>query len=41
MMNTFDNSKRGKKILVLFNIEEIKRDEVTLKPYLLKHNKKS
>ena len=42
MMITFDNSKRGKEILDLFNIKEIKRDEVTLKPYLIKHyhNKK-
>ena len=42
MMSTFDNSKRGKEILDLFNIKEIKRDEVTLKPYLIKHyhNKK-
>ena len=38
MMSTFDNSKRGKEILDLFNIKEIKRDEVTLKPYLIKHN---
>ena len=38
MMSTFDNSKGGKEILDLFNIKEIKRDEVTLKPYLIKHN---
>lgn len=40
MMGTSDNPNRGKEILNLFNITEIKRDEVTLKPYLLKHNKK-
>ena len=39
MMSTFDNPQRGKEILDLLNIKEIKRDEVTLKPYLLKHNK--
>ena len=39
MMSTSDNPKRGKEILDLLNIKEIKRDEVTLKPYLLKHNK--
>ena len=39
MMSTFDNPQRGKKILDSLNIKEIKRDEVTLKPYLLKHNK--
>lgn len=40
MMSTSDNANRGKEILNLLNITEIKRDEVTLKPYLLKHNKK-
>lgn len=40
MMSTPDNPNRGKEILDLLNLVEIKRDEVTLKPYLLKHNKK-
>ena len=40
MMSTFDNPNRGKEILDLLNIKEIKRDEVVLKPYLLKQNKK-
>lgn len=40
MMSTFDNPNRGKEILELLNIKEIKRDEVVLKPYLLKQNKK-
>lgn len=39
MMNTSDNPNRGKEILDLLNIKEIKRDEVILKPYLIKHNK--
>ena len=39
MMSTSDNPQRGKEILESLNIKEIKRDEVTLKPYLLKHNK--
>lgn len=39
MMSTSDNPQRGKEILDSLNIKEIKRDEVTLKPYLLKHNK--
>ena len=39
MMSTFENPNRGKEILDLLNIKEIKRDEVTLKPYLIKHNK--
>lgn len=39
MMSTDDNPFRGKEILDLLNIKEIKRDEVVLKPYLLKHNK--
>ncbi len=39
MMSTIDNPNRGKEILDLLNIKEIKRDEVTLKPYLLKNNK--
>lgn len=38
-MSTDDNPFRGKEILDLLNIKEIKRDEVVLKPYLLKHNK--
>ena len=41
MMSTFDNPNRGKEILELLNIKEIKRDEVVLKPYLLKQNKKN
>ena len=32
-----DNPNRGKEILDLLNIKEIKRDEVVLKPYLIKH----
>ena len=40
MMSTSENKNRGKEILDLLNIKEIKRDEVTLKPYLIKHNKK-
>ena len=40
MMSTSDNQNRGKEILELLNIKEIKRDEVVLKPYLLKHNNK-
>lgn len=39
MMSTPENQKRGREILTLLNIKEIKRDEVTLKPYLIKHNK--
>lgn len=39
MMSTSDNPNRGKEILDLLNIQEIKRDEVILKPYLIKHNK--
>lgn len=39
MMSTSENPNRGKEILDLLNIKEIKRDEVTLKPYLIKHNK--
>ena len=39
MMSTFENPNRGKEILDLLNIKKIKRDEVTLKPYLIKHNK--
>lgn len=40
MFSTSDNQDRGKEILNLLNIKEIKRDEVVLKPYLLKNNKK-
>ena len=40
MMSTSNNPERGKEILNLLNIKEIKRDEVVLKPYLIKHNKK-
>ncbi len=40
MFSTPDYPNRGKEILDLLNINEIKRDEVTLKPYLIKHNKK-
>ena len=32
-----NNPNRGKEILELLNIKEIKRDEVVLKPYLIKH----
>lgn len=37
MFNTQDNPNRGKEILDKLNIKEIKRDEVILKPYLLKN----
>jgi len=40
MFSTEDNSNKGKEILDLLNIKEIKRDEVILKPYLLKHDSK-
>lgn len=40
MYSTEDNPKRGKEILDKLNIKEIKRDEVTLKPYLIKSNNK-
>ncbi len=40
MFSTSDNPNRGKEILDLLNIKEIKRDEVVLKPYLLKNKKK-
>lgn len=40
MYSTEDNPNRGKEILDKLNIKEIKRDEVTLKPYLIKHNNK-
>ena len=40
MFSTSDNPNRGKEILDSLNIKEIKRDEVVLKPYLLKHNNK-
>lgn len=40
MFNTIDNPERGKEILKQLNITKIKRDEVTLKPYLIKHNTK-
>lgn len=40
MFSSIDNPNRGKEILDLLNIKEVKRDEVVLKPYLLKHNKK-
>ena len=40
MFSTPDNQDRGKEILDLLNIKKIKRDEVVLKPYLIKHNKK-
>ena len=32
-----NNLNRGIEILEFLNIKEIKRDEVTLKPYLIKH----
>ena len=41
MMSNPDNLQRGKQILNLLNIKEIKRDEVTLNPYLIKNNKKN
>ena len=37
MFSSIDNPNRGKDILDLLNIKEIKRDEVVLKPYLIKH----
>ena len=37
LYGTKDNPNRGKEILELLNIKEIKRDEVVLKPYLIKH----
>ena len=40
IMSTPENNNRGKEILDLLNIKKIKRDEVVLKPYLIKHNKK-
>lgn len=40
MMSTSENPNKGKEILDLLNIKEIKRDEVVLKPYLLKYYKK-
>lgn len=40
MFNTIENPERGKEILDKLNINKIKRDEVTLKPYLIKHNTK-
>ena len=42
MYNTIDNPRKGNEILNELNIEKIKRDEVVLKPYLVKqkHNKK-
>ncbi len=40
MFSTSDNQDRGEEILDLLNIKKIKRDEVVLKPYLIKHNKK-
>ncbi len=39
MYSTKENPKRGKEILDKLNIKEIKRDEVTLKPYLIKNKK--
>lgn len=41
MMSSIDNPNKEKEILDLLNIKEIKRDEVTLKPYLIKCNKKN
>lgn len=40
MFSDLDNPTRGKEILNKLNIKQIKRDEVTLKPYLLKQNRK-
>lgn len=37
LYQTDDNDKRGKEILDKLNIVKIKRDEVILKPYLIKH----
>jgi IS30 family transposase len=37
MFNSDDNPKRGEEILNKLNIKRIKRDEVILKPYLLKN----
>lgn len=37
LYSTEDNPNRGKEILDKLNIKEIKRDEVVLKPYLIKH----
>ena len=39
MFSNANNPNRGKEILDLLNIKKIKRDEVVLKPYLIKHNK--
>ena len=39
MYSTEDNPEKGREILEKLNIKEIKRDEVTLKPYLLKRKK--
>lgn len=40
MFSDLENPTRGKEILDKLNIKKIKRDEVTLKPYLLKQNHK-
>ena len=40
MFNSIDNPERGQKLLKKLNIIKIIRDEVTLKPYLIKHNTK-
>ena len=40
MYSTEDNPNKGKEILTKLNVKEIKRDEVILKPYLIKNNKK-
>mgnify|MGYP002621269281 CR=1 FL=1 len=40
LYSTEENPKRGKEILNKLNIKEIKRDEVILKPYLIKNNHK-
>lgn len=38
MYNTIDNPKQGNEILDKLDIKKIKRDEVVLKPYLIKQN---
>lgn len=40
MFNSIDYPERGQELLKKLNITKIKRDEVTLKPYLIKHNTK-
>lgn len=40
LYNSEDNPTKGTEILTKLNIQKIKRDEVTLKPYLIKNNHK-